>query len=462
MDISISRQEFKEKLPEDEKEAFDNIFPCNKYPPHEKIMVNFEEWNRIKLDYEQKIRDYYGFIDIIDKLKDTEGDEPYIEYTDIIQHCPRLLQPLQLQVDPKDDNSTSKEQEVVGGLLQIAIRNKPDIQVVEIDSLEELENMLVQCYKCTNCVESTTYIDIDSLSKDLLYGKKFYKISKKVYSQICDFRYMNNLLLRPQKDVDSSLAVPYNKCLAMFMVFYYMRCNYLCTEFIKNMEMIMGNFHGLLDMRELMLKLHFPVAIDQEELVPRAKLRQLADGFPTLVDMKDSFYKFGVTESGHKITLCFSKSKSFYMNKITYTTFAEHFEDMTVKKLRRYQQFRFSMIYTFKLIIPDLENFELAKATGFIDSNRIDWQFWKENVIKCPLFSHHRNEDFLVKRQYDTLLKMKKRYYNFFMNLYTDYHRKFVHEPVDLVFNIAAIIFALAGVLGILQNAKIIPPVGGF
>jgi hypothetical protein len=459
MDISISRQEFKEGLPEEEKEAFENIFPCNKYPEHEKIMISYEQWNRIKLDYEQKMKEYYGFIEIIDKPMDTYRDEPYIDYTDIVQNCPRILRPLQLQVDQDD---SSKEQVVVGSLLQIAVRNKPDIQVVEIESLDDLEAKLIECYKCMNSAASTTEIDIDSLSKDLLCGKNFYKISEKIYSQICDFKYMNNLLLKPQKDVDSSLAVPYNKCLAIFMVFYYMRCNYLCTEFIKNMEMIMGNFHGLLDMRELMLKLHFPVAIDQEELIPRAKLRKLADGFPTLVDMKDSFYKFAVMESGHKITLCFSKSKSFYMNKITYTTFAEHFESMSVKKLLRYQQFRFSMIYTFKLIIPDLENFELAKSTGFIDSNRIDWQFWKENVIKCPLFSHHRNEDFLVKRQYDTLLKMKSRYYNFILNLYTDYQRKFVHEPVSLVFNIAAIIFALAGVIGVLQNARVIPPVGGF
>lgn len=232
---------------------------------------------------------------------------------------------------------------------------------------------------------------------------------------------MTEFLLRPQLELDNDPSVPYNKCLAIFMVFYYMRCNYLCTEFLKSMEMIMGNFHSLLDMRERILKLYFPISSAQEELTPNQYLAKLADGFLTLIDMRLFYYKFFVRETGHKITLCFSQSKTFYMNKITYSTFAEYFEDMTVKTFHRYYQFRLSMLYTFKLVVPDQENFELAKTIGFIDSNRIDWCFWKENIIKYSFFIHQPETNFLVKRQYDTLIKMKSRYYIFFLNLFTDY-----------------------------------------
>ncbi|KAI8073549.1 hypothetical protein BDF21DRAFT_453797 [Thamnidium elegans] len=124
----------------------------------------------------------------------------------------------------------------------------------------------------------------------------------------------------------------------------------------------------------------------QEELTPNQYLAKLADGFLTLIDMRLFYYKFFVRETGHKITLCFSQSKTFYMNKITYSTFAEYFEDMTVKTFHRYYQFRLSMLYTFKLVVPDQENFELAKTIGFIDSNRIDWCFWKENIIADRLY----------------------------------------------------------------------------
>lgn len=446
MSVLISRCDFIAQLPEEEKEAFENIFPCNKYPSDERIMISFEQWSTIKLDYDQKMKDYYGFIKALPADKSYEND-PYIQYSDIVQNCPRILRPLQIE---------DEKEPAPGALYQIAIQNKPDIKIIEIESLGQLEQLLMNSYQYEDC-STTNEINIEMLTKDLMSGKIFYKINSSVYSQICDFKYMNKLLLKPQQELGHIPSVPYNKCLAIFMVLYYMRCDYLCTEFVKNMEMIMGNFHGLLDMRELMLKLHFPISVAQEDLVSQEMLHTLADGFPTLVDMKLSFYKFGVMETGHKITLCFSKSKSFYMNKITYSTFAEHFENMTVNKLRRYQQFRLSMLYTFKLIIPDQENFELAKSVGFIDSNRIDWQFWKDNVIKCPYFIHHSSQDFLVKRQYDTLTSMKKRYYNFFSNLYTDYHRTFVHEPVSLVFNIAAVIFAMTGVISVLQNAGIIP-----
>lgn len=445
----MSRSDFIAQLPEEEKEAFENIFPCNKYPSDGRIMISFEQWNTIKLDYDQKMKDYYGFIKASPTDKTYEDDDPYIRYPDIIQNCPRILRPLQIKDDDEKDLA-------LDSLYQIAIQNKPGIKVVDIESLGHLEQLLMVTYQYEDC-PTTNQVNIELLTKDLMSGKVFYKINSCIYSQISDFKYMNKLLLKPQQELGNVPLVPYNKCLAIFMVLYYMRCDYLCTEFIKNMEMIMGNFHGLLDMRELMLKLHFSVSVAQEDLVPQAMLHTLVDGFPTLVDMKLSFYKFGVMETGHKITLCFSKSKSFYMNKITYSTFAEYFENMTVNKLRRYQQFRLSMLYTFKLIIPDQENFELAKSIGFIDSNRIDWQFWKDNVIKCPYFIHHSGQAFLVKRQYDTLASMKSRYYNFFLNLYTDYRRTFVHEPVSLVFNIAAIIFAMTGVISVLQNALIIP-----
>lgn len=448
MSVVTFRCDFLEQLPEEEKEAFENIFPCTKYPSHQKVMITLEQWNSIKLDYEEKIKDYYGFIK---PQNDPDSDyEPRINYLEFTKHCPRILYPLQLEI--KHDKEPK-----IKNLLQVALENKPDIQVYDIHSFLDLEDILMRCYPCGNCEPTNSEINIENLSNDLTSGKTYYKISPNVYSQICDFKFMTEFLSRPQKESDSDASVPYNKCLAIFMIFYYMRCNYLCTEFIKNMETIMGNFHGLLDMRELMLKLHFPVSITQEELTPNHYLAQLADGFPTLVDMKLSYYKFFVWETGHKITLCFSQSKSFYMNKITYSTFAEHFENMTVKKLQRYYQFRLSMLYTFKLLVPDQENFELAKTVGFIDSHRIDWYFWKENVIRYPFFVRQPETEFLVKRQYETLLKMKSRYYNFFLNLFTDYRRSLVHDPVSLVFNIAAVVFAMTGVIGVLQNAGIIP-----
>lgn len=448
-DITISRQDFKEKLPDSEKEAFEDIFPCNKYPPHEKILVNMEQWNFIKLDFQQKLRDYHGFIEVYNKQSyNEENTEPYIDYQGIITHCPRILNTLQLRGD-------GSREPLIGNMFEICSANRPDIEKKNIESFQQLGEELLESYKCNTHI-NTTEIDINLLTKDLRSGKTYYVISDRLYDEVSDFSCMRKLLLQPQIDDDGALSVPYNKCLAIFLVLYYMRCNYLCTEFIKNMELFLGNFHGLLDMREILLKLHFP--IKQEMLVPLSKLDKLADGFPTLADMKLSFYKFRVNDDGHKMSLFFSKSKSFYMNKITYSTFTEYYENMQAKKLSRYQQFRLSMIYTFKLIIPDQENFELAKSIGYIDSYRIDWQFWKDNVINCSLFFRFRNQDFLVERQYETLTTMKNRYYNFFMNLYTDYQRNFVHEPVSLVFNIAAIVFALAGVIQVLQNAKIIPP----
>lgn len=448
-DISITREDFKEKLPECEKEAFEDIFPCNKYPPNEKILVNLEQWNLIKLDFQQKVRDYHGFIEVYNKQNyNEESAEPYIDYQGIITHCPRILHTLQLQRD-------GSREPLIGNMFDVCFANNPNMEKKNIQSFEQLDEELLKNYRCDTRAD-TTEINIDLLTKNLRSCKTYYVIGNQLYDEVSDFTRMSKLLLRPQIDDDGALSVPYNKCLAIFLVLYYMRCNYLCAEFIKNMELFLGNFHGLLDMREILLKLHFP--IKQEMLVPRSKLDKLADGFPTLADMKLSFYKFRVNDDGHKMSLCFSKSKSFYMNKITYSTFTEYYENMQAKKLSRYQQFRLSMIYTFKLIIPDQENFELAKSIGYIDSYRIDWQFWKDNVINCSLFFRFRNEDFLVERQYETLSTMKNRYYNFFMNLYTDYQRNFVHEPVSLVFNIAAIIFALAGVIQVLQNAKVIPP----
>lgn len=88
------------------------------------------------------------------------------------------------------------------------------------------------------------------------------------------------------------------------MVLYCMRCNFLYAEFLKNIELIIESFYGLVDVRELLLKLNFPVTVPQEELISRSSLPKLADGFPTLVDMKLSFYKFVVTDSKRNITKC--------------------------------------------------------------------------------------------------------------------------------------------------------------
>ncbi|KAI8885830.1 hypothetical protein K501DRAFT_284107, partial [Backusella circina FSU 941] len=116
------------------------------------------------------------------------------------------------------------------------------------------------------------------------------------------------------------------------------------------------------------------------------------------------------------------------------------------------------MIYTFKLLIPDQENFKLAKQVGFIDSNVIDWTFWRHNVI---LKVSPTEQEFLIESHYKMLLKLKHGYYNFVSNLGNDYYKKLVHEPVSLVFNIAAVVFAIAGVIQVLQQANIIPQLGG-
>ncbi|GAA5804947.1 hypothetical protein HPULCUR_010457 [Helicostylum pulchrum] len=215
-----------------------------------------------KVPFAPKDHNYFGAMEFNQSHNDQDsGYEPCINDSEITKHCPRILYPLQLEI------KHNKEPKIKN-LLQIALENKPDIQVIDIHSFLELEDILMRCYPYQNRATTINEINIEDLSKDLNSGKTFYKISRNIYSQICDFKFMTEFLLRPQQEVDNVPSVPCNKCLAIFMVFYYMRCNYLCIEFIKNMEMIMGNFHGLLDMRELILKLYFPISIVQDELTP--------------------------------------------------------------------------------------------------------------------------------------------------------------------------------------------------
>jgi hypothetical protein len=164
--------------------------------------------------------------------------------------------------------------------------------------------------------------------------------------------------------------------------------------------------------------------------------------------MQSSYYKFVVLDTREDFIS--HGSKLLAMNKISYYDFAEQFDGVK----NEYKNYLQSMIFTFKLLIPDQENFKLAKQVGFIDSNVIDWTFWRHNVI---LKAATTDQEFLVEHHYKVLLKLKRSYFNFFSNLGSDYYKKLVHEPVSLVFNIAAVIFAIAGVIQVLQQGNIIP-----
>ena len=55
---------------------------------------------------------------------------------------------------------------------------------------------------------------------------------------------MNDLLRELQYGEDAD--VPYNRAKAFFIVLYFMRQNYLALNVLKNMELIIGNYNGLL------------------------------------------------------------------------------------------------------------------------------------------------------------------------------------------------------------------------
>lgn len=124
--------------------------------------------------------------------------------------------------------------------------------------------------------------------------------------------------------------------------------------------------------------------------------------------MQLSGYKFTILKNNNSFII--AKSKYFFMNKITYHDFAEKYDSDLIKN--EFELYFYSMIYIFKLIIPNEENFILAKSIGFIDSNKIDWIFWKNNVIKRSL-----PEEFMLKHCFVLLKKLKNTYYNFFQIL---------------------------------------------
>ena len=170
--------------------------------------------------------------------------------------------------------------------------------------------------------------------------------------------------------------------------------------------------------------------------------------------MKNSSYVLKVLDNDDYFIV--SNSKIFCMNKIGYYDFAERYIDVTGEfYVDNYLiGYYHTMLYVFRLLIPDDENFKLAKNIGLIESEKIDWEYWKDNVLRNKLSSNK----LLVKKHALMLLKIKNDYYNFTKNLLIDYRRKRVNDPVGLVFNIAAIIFAVAGVIQVLQAANIIPP----
>lgn len=449
-----------DSLSDQEKLALKDIYPASKYTKYPDI--DADEWRIVRNDYRDKIKYYKSVIPVTDgtTVLDFSGEdgagmvmhsyEPAIDNSFITMNFPRILPSYKIKT-----RADKYEEEVIPHLYQKARKHNLRMKVIEISSLQDLtKNLLSDDMYLVD--EASSLIDTFRLKADLQAGKlyfNFYDDEDPPAKQIRNFIYMTKIFLNPQA-TEGDPIVPYNRCLAIFMILYYMRHNFACFAFLKSMHIIMGNFNGLLQVEEMLSLLLVPEKERTEKIVSQETVKKnLEVKFPTLVDMKLAYYKFGVLDDGKYF--CDIRSKSFFMNKITYYTFNESFEGME----DTFIYYKHSMVYTFRLLIPDEENFKLAQSIGFIDSRRINWQFWRDNVIKYafPTAKALHGEDFLVERQYELLRKMKKKYYNFFNNVITDYSRKSVYEPVNLLFNIATIIFALAGVIQVLQAANLIP-----
>jgi hypothetical protein len=100
-----------------------------------------------------------------------------------------------------------------------------------------------------------------------------------------------------------------------------MRYNAACIDFLSSVKIILGNFNGIIDTVELLL----PLRKNEVDLVSRATADQQLRDFPTLLDMKLCSYKFVNQDSSLKI-FCDIISKTFFIKKLTYYTFNEHFE----------------------------------------------------------------------------------------------------------------------------------------
>jgi hypothetical protein len=391
----------------------------------------------MKLDYEQKYRDYMAFFHRTSTMKYwvTEADKR-------VERLDRVIRQLSLCFMPVEARQNVNGNWVWTTFESAKSQSNTIRTHYQTHSLESIYNVLIDNYPVLERNPDTA-IDINKLKLHLAQGKVFFTIDdKKIDSELNDFFIMSRFLASTeQSKFGTEDIAPYSKCRALFMVLHYMKRDTACMGLLNNMGLIMGSFNGMVSPEELLLS-------PSDKFASVREVKRLDHSFPSLVDMQSSYYKFVVLDTREEFIS--HGSRLLAMNKISYYDFAEQFDGVK----NEYKNYLQSMIFTFKLLIPDQENFKLAKQVGFIDSNVIDWTFWRHNVIlKAATVDH----EFLVEHHYKALLKLKHSYFNFFSNLGSDYYKKLVHEPVALVFNIAAVIFAIAGVIQVLQQANIIP-----
>ncbi|CAO3633800.1 unnamed protein product [Cunninghamella blakesleeana] len=283
-------------------------------------------------------------------------------------------------------------------------------------------------------------VDLDSLKKGLIDETILICFSDGILKELKDYKKMKKVMKLQFHQGD--YTVPYNRCQAIIMIMYYFKYNQYVIYFMKSMHFIIGNCNGLLDAQDM---LQFPKSM---KVIDYDKASIIESNYPSLADMQRSSYRFRVLYTN--TIFIKSSPKSFSMNRLTYYDFNEQYEDEYIDNDRI--AYFYSMIYTLQLLIPDEESFNLGKSIGFIDSNKVDWYFWRENVISYKL-----PKNMLIHNQFDLLQQIKSDYFNFTKNLLTDYRRKSVQDPVTFVFNIMAIIFALTGVIQVFQQANIIP-----
>jgi hypothetical protein len=426
----LSKEFDYEELDEEEKKAYIDMYPNED--------IN-EEWDIVKHDYIQRSKEYQSSIITIESISmynDGKMSTIPIKSDFIHENFPKLL--------------SNVIQEGVKPSFSYITDYIKDAEIIDVISLLGLKTILF--YKYGN--DEDGIINMKALKDDLKMNKLLFRISNNIENEIENFEFMNELLGEIQGGEEYGWY-PYNLGCAFFATFYYMRENVLALRIIKSMEMIIGSYNGLVRGEDV-LKSSKILSFKFNNLREKIKFRNFEHiniGFPCLLDMKSSSYSIKVLENDDEFII--TKPRFFAMNKITYYDFNEkyrkHNPDYVI--YTPFVGYYETMIFIFKLLIPDEENFILAKSIGFIDSRKINWQYWKEKVIKHKIENHRqmKMEHMLI------LMKVKKNYYNFINNLINDYRKKTVNDPVGLVFNIAAIVFAVAGIIQVLQAANIIP-----
>lgn len=435
-------------LSEDEQTAYRDIYPLGG--------GDRARWDVVKYDYLERKENYDSVMSKIEEVVPRRDGskmvflEPVINSDFIRNNFPRLL-PNIIQVEGGMEHRL---------MLSFIKSYMPNAEEISLNSLKDLNVFLLRYAD-----DDDELVNIQALMCDLRQAKLLFIIDSTVQVEVKDFEVMNALLSEVQGN--EYFHAPYNRAEAFFIVFYYMRQNTIALIIIKNMELLIGNYNGLIRGEDLLktkevfsfnvLTITTSISLfsfkftDFMDEIRFRNVAKLFDGFPTLVDMKASSYVLKVLENDDDFIV--SRPRMFAMNKITYYDFAELYIGDNIEN--RYLAFYQTMIFVFRLLIPDEENFNLAKSIGLIESEKINWEYWKKKVIKKSKFSRNI---IATRKHAMTLLKVKNDYYAFIRNLIADYRRKRVNDPVGLVFNIAAIIFAVAGVIQVLQAANIIPP----